>query len=224
MRLGILAVAAVVAGLFFGAAHAETPFSVSVHAATTGGGVEGEYKVNDWLAVRADGDGLSYSRSFSSNDIHYDGRATWSTFGAFADLHPFKNGFFVSGGAYFGDRKVTLTGTPASNQVVSGVTLTPAQIGQLNGKGALSSTAPFVGLGYDGGFKSKGGMFFKGLLGVAFSDDPRVSLTASGPAANLPVVQSYLATYVAQEQAQVQHDARFLKTYPVASLGIGWRF
>jgi hypothetical protein len=207
-----------------GFAQAQTPFSASIHAATTGVGVEGQYKVNDWLAVRADGDWFSYSRSFNSNDIRYNGRATWSTAGAFADLHPFKNAFFVSGGAYFGDRKVTLTGVPATNQTVGGVVLTPVQIGQLNGKGTLSSTAPFGGLGYDGSFRAKSGLFFKGLVGVAFSDDPRISLTASGPAANTPVVQQYLATYVAQEQAQVQHDARFLKTYPVASLGLGWKF
>ena len=207
-----------------GPAFAESPFSASVHLGTTGVGGELQFKINDYLAVRGDGDWLGYSRDFSSNDLRYSGRATWATFGAFADLHPFRNGLFVSGGAYFGDRKVTLTGTPQGNVVVSGVSLTPAQIGQLNGEGRLSSTAPFAGFGWDSTFRSKGGLGFKALLGVAFSDDPSISLGASGPAASLPIVQTYVQNYVAGEEAQVRHDARFLKTYPVAQVGLGYRF
>src|SRR5207248_60790 len=154
--------------------------------------VEGQYKVNDYIGLRASGDWLGYSRNFSSSDLRYGGRATWATFGAFGDIHPFKNGFFLSGGAYFGDRKVTLNATPNGNVTVNGVVLTPAQIGQLHGEGKLSSSAPFAGLGWDSTFNSKGGLGFKGLIGVAFSDDPSVSITASGPAASQPALQPYI--------------------------------
>ena len=222
---GLSALAAAAAVAFAGSPRAQAaPFSADVHVGTTGLGVEGQYEVNDYLALRASGDWLSYSRNFSSNDIGYSGRATWSTFGAFADLHPFKNGFLISGGAYFGDRKVTLNGAPAGNVLVNGVSLTPAQVGRLNGVGKLSDTAPFVALGWDSTFRARRGLGFKALIGVAFSNAPSISLTATGPAANTPAIQSYVQSYVASEEAQVRHDARFLETYPVASVGLAYKF
>ena len=206
------------------AAHAETPLSLGVHAGSTGLGIDGQYKINALLDVRIAGDSLSYSRSFSSNDLRYSGRATWSTAGAFGDLHPFSNGFLVSGGAYFGNRKVTLSATPANNVVVNGVTLAPVQVGQLLGEGRLSSTAPFGGIGWDTTQRSNGGLGFKAMLGIAFSGDPGISLTATGAAANNPQIQSTIQNYIQTQQQQVQSDARILKTYPVVTVGLAYRF
>jgi hypothetical protein len=224
MKLSVVFGALAIAAAPLCTAHAASPFSADLNVGTTGVGLEGQYRLNDYLAVRASGDWIGLNHDFSSSDLSYRGSAHWETVGGFVDLHPFKNGFLLSGGAYAGDRKVTLDATPRANVSVNGVPLTPAQVGELQGQGKLSSTAPFVGVGWDGTFNSKGGLGFRALLGVAFSGDPTISLTATGSAANTPAIRSYVQTYLQQQEDQVRRDARFLKTYPVANIGVGYRF
>jgi hypothetical protein len=209
---------AVGAAVCASAAHA-SPIAVDVHAGTTGFGVQGQYFINPYLSARVTGDWFDYNHSLSSSDINYSGKVKFQTFGLFADLHPFKNGWFVSGGFYQGDRKASLTGVPTANVVINGVSYTPAQIGTVRGDATLSSTAGFVGFGWDGAQHDKKGLHPRVTVGAAFGS-PKISLTATGPAANTAAVQSY----VAQEQAQAQHDADYLKVYPVVTVGLGYRF
>jgi hypothetical protein len=94
------------AALWAGVAGAASPFGADIHIGTTGVGVNGQYRLGDDLALRG-----------------------------FADMHPFKNSFLISGGAYFGDRNVSLDATPKANVVVNGVALAPAQVGAPHGEG-----------------------------------------------------------------------------------------
>jgi hypothetical protein len=196
-------------------------FAVGANIGTPGVGVQASAKVSDLLVVRGALDGLSLSRGETLSDIHYDGKARLLTGGLFADVHPGGGGFFLSGGAYVGKRKVRLTATPTADVEIGDETFTPAEVGRLDGRAKLSKLQPFVGLGFDNTFVGDRGWGFRALAGVSFSKRPRVTLTASGGAlAADPDFQAQLAA----EEADVREDAKDFKYFPVVQLGLTRRF
>ena len=214
----MLAAATVLAAA--GAAQAQV--AVGVHAGTAGFGPDVQVHLNDNFTVRGAADWMNFDYGRDYNGVHYDGRLKLATGGAFLDWHPWGNAFFLSGGAYFGDRKIDLSSVPASNVTIGGVSYTPAQVGRLDGHIKMDSTAPFAGLGFD--TNNRGvtrGFGFKGLLGVAFSGQPKVDLTSSGGLLSNTVL---LEPQLQLEEQRIAHDARYLQTYPVAQIGVTYHF
>jgi len=206
------------------AAAAQNPrgdVSAGANIGTPGVGLQASAKVSDLLVVRGAVDGLSLSRGETLSDIHYDGKARLLTGGLFADVHPGGGGFFLSGGAYVGKRKVRLTASPTADVEIDDETFTPAEVGRLDGRARLSKVQPFVGLGFDNTFVGDRGWGFRALAGVSFSKRPRVTLTASGGTlAADPDFQARLAA----EEADVREDAKDFKYFPVVQLGLTRRF
>lgn len=161
-------------------AQADGRFAVGVQVGTPGAGLQSQFALSPVVVLRGGYDVLKWDRDQTYKGIDYDAKIDFKSPGAFVDLHPFRNGFLISGGAYFGDRKVDLDATPTGNVNVGGATFTPAQVGTLTGRIDLESTAPFVGLGYDNTFTRGGRLGFRILAGAAFGDAPQVDLDARG--------------------------------------------
>ena len=204
------------------AAPARAQVTIGAHAATTGIGPDLQWRLNDQFSIRGSADWLDFTASRTYNDVHYDGRLKMGTGAAFLDWHPWSNAFFLSGGAYFGDRRVTLDATPASNVILGGQSFTPGEVGHLNGAIKMSSAAPFAGLGVDSSAASSArGLGFKGVIGVAFSGKPSVNLTSSnGALSGSGVLQQALES----EQANIANKASFLQYYPVVQAGVTYKF
>jgi hypothetical protein len=211
-----------VAFLAFAAAPAGAQVTIGAHAATTGFGPDVQYRLNDYFSVRGAADWLDFSLSRTYDQVHYDGRIKLGTGSAFLDYHPWANAFFLSGGAYFGDRRATLTATPTSNVTIGGQAFTPSQVGRLDGAIKLSSAAPFAGLGVDSNAGAmRRGFGFKGVIGVAFSGKPSVTLASTG---GIFSGSSILNQAIAQEQVDIANKASFLQYYPVVQAGLTYRF
>ena len=222
-RLAFVASAAALTVLA-SAARAQTPFSVEGHVGTAGVGFQVQGHINDYVALRGGFDWFGFGHAVTSNDVRYDGNVLWETGNIAVDIHPLKNGFFISGGGYFGQRKFDLNATPNRSFTYNGVTLTPDQIGQVHGEAKLQTSAPFVGVGWDTLHTSKGGFGWKALAGVVFSPDANVELTATGPAGNTVNAQPALQAYLQNQAAGVRHDLNIVRTYPLLQIGAGWRF
>src|ERR1700749_2995697 len=76
--------------------------TVGAHAATTGFGPDVQVRLNDYFTIRGAADWRDFRMSRDCDSVHYNGRLKLGTGSAFVDLHPWRNGFFLSGGAYFG--------------------------------------------------------------------------------------------------------------------------
>ena len=196
--------------------------SLDGHIGTTGIGPDLQYRLNDQFSVRGSADWLDLSASRTYNSVSYSGRLQLLTGGAFLDWHPWSNAFFVSGGSYFGNRKMTLSATPAANVTLGGQSFTPAEVGRLDGDVKLGSTAPFVGLGFENqAAAASRGWGFKGVIGVALGGKPAVSLTSNGGTfTNTPQLQAALI----QEQANIANKTSFLQYYPAVQAGVTYRF
>ncbi len=204
----------------------QTPsrFALELHGGTTGVGGQAEFIVNDYLTGRVSGDWLGVDVSANTInlddvDIKYAGRGNWTTVGVFADVHPFKSGWFLSGGVFQGNRNASFAGVPTQNIVIDGMTFTPDQIGTLHGTAKLPGTSPFAGLGWDQAQHSRRGWAFRFLAGAAFGG-PKVTLWDVGPNSGLPIVQQWTL----KEEADAQNQVNGYKVYPVVQLGVGYRF
>lgn len=220
-RLKILAVAAALVAAPASAALAQTsPVAAGLNLGTPGVGGELQLQLSDQFMVRGDADWLSFSHDKGYSGVDYDGKLKSKTLGAFADWHPGGGGFLVSGGAYFGQRKIDLSAQPTANVDIGGQSFTPSQVGRINGSAKLSKAQPFAGVGWDNTFGG-GAWGFRALAGVAFSKRPDVSLTSSGGALSAdPGFQARLR----QEEADLRDDAKGFRYYPVVQVGLTRRF
>lgn len=201
--------------------HPRSPITAALNTGTTGLGAEVQLSLGPVFVVRGGIDTLGYDFDQSYSDVDYSGRFDFDTVSGFVDLHPFLNGFLISGGAYVGNRTINLNGQPTAPVNIGGATFTPAEIGTLSGRIKLSDTAPFVGIGYDDSFYREGTWGFRGLVGVAWSQEPEVGLSSSGGTlSNDPIFRARLE----QEAREIQEDARDKALFPVVQLGVTARF
>lgn len=195
--------------------------AVGVTAGTTGVGAEAQFALGPIFVLRAAVDTLGYDLDERYDDIDYSGRFDFDTLGAFVDLHPLANGFFVSGGAYMGQRNIGLNATPTAPVNIGGQTFTPAQVGVLSGEIKLQDVAPFAGIGFDNTFTRRSRWGFRALAGVAWSDKPEVGLDSTGGTlSNDPAFRARLA----DERASIQSDVEDYGYYPIVQLGLNYKF
>jgi hypothetical protein len=201
---------------------ANAQITAGAHIGTEGIGPDLQLKLNDNFTVRGAGDWLDFDYNRTYSNVHYDGKLKLMTGGAFLDWHPWANALFLSGGAYFGDRHVDLSAQPTGPVTLGGQVFSAAQAGNLQGKIKMASAAPFAGIGFDNSSDpDHHGLGFKGVLGVAFSGKPSVTLTSTGGVlSGTPQLQSALA----QEQSDIAGKAGLLQYYPVAQIGVNYRF
>ncbi|WP_298162763.1 hypothetical protein [Brevundimonas sp.] len=201
--------------------HPRSPITAALNTGTTGVGAEVQLSLGSVFVVRGGIDTLGYDFDQSYSDVDYSGRFDFDTVSGFVDLHPFLNGFLISGGAYVGNRTINLNGQPTAPVNIGGATFTPAEVGTLSGRIKLSDTAPFVGIGYDDSFYREGTWGFRGMVGVAWSQEPEVGLSSSGGTlSNDPIFRARLE----QEAREIQEDAKDKAFFPVVQLGVTARF
>jgi hypothetical protein len=88
----------------------------------------------------------------------------------------------------------------------------------------FGGTAPFLGLGYNNTFRTAGRIGFKAVLGVAFGEDPTVDLQRTGGEPLPAAIRTQFDQELRNEEAELQEDAKDLKTLPVVQVGLTYRF
>ena len=151
-----------------GAAQAQV--AIGANVGTPGVGVEAQLSLGPVFTLRGSIDRLGHDFDESYDGIDYGGDFDFDTVGAFIDLHPFANGFLISGGAYLGDRKIRLEAEPTVPVEIGGATFTPSQVGRLSGAIALSDLSPFVGVGFDNTFTREGRWGVRAMLGESVAE------------------------------------------------------
>ncbi|WP_031555689.1 hypothetical protein [Parvularcula oceani] len=225
MRTAILGFAAGAACLLSGASAQELGAAVDVSGGTTGVSAHAQVGVTDWLALRGGYNWLDYSAEDEEYDgILFDGDLEFSGFGGFADLHPFKNGFTVTGGLFVGDKAVHLDATPQEPVDIGGRVFAPSEVGTLTGDAQFADTAGFAGLGWDRSLYKPGRLSLILRAGVMFAGDSEVSLDATGLATVDPVLAQELRDRLELEERELEDDIDKYAYWPVLTIGLGYRF
>jgi hypothetical protein len=224
----ILLLTALAIGAGTGAANAQLAIGASIGT----GGISGEaqVKVAPWLQLRGGYNYFQLEHDDTLDGVAYDGDLDLTSFGAFADLHPFSNSFVISGGAiaFQGDNFLDATATPTQNVEIGDQTFTPAQVGTLGLQAAFEKDiAPYIAIGWDTtnsgdpNQKGGGGIGFKLLLGAIFTGSPQVDLTSSGGTlSNQPAFQQE----VQEEETNLQGDLDDYEILPNVQVGLTFAF
>jgi hypothetical protein len=196
--------------------------SVSVRISSTGIGGEVAKQLTGHIAVRVGGSVYSFSTSKSQTDISYDASLKLHAFSALINLSPGSRGsFHFSTGIVTNPLTVSATGVPAPGGTftINNHTYTSSQVGTLTLEGKFPSARPYMGFGF--GTPANTGSGLAPLFDLGFVlGKPTITLNATGAASNPQLAADLMA-----QEASTQHDIRkYLRVYPVVSLGLGYRF
>ncbi|MCG7393957.1 hypothetical protein MHY87_13685 [Microvirga sp. ACRRW] len=192
-------------------------FFITPQISTLGIGVEAGYRW-DMFALRAGVNYYSLSRDFTAGGIRYQGDGTLLSVGLMADIFPFSNGFFLSGGLRLNGNNVEVQANPMGPVTIGNDVYTPAQIGQLNGKVDFNEVAPYLGLGWRGPVFGSKNVILSVEAGAMFQGDANTSLTCTGPACSM------IGADLDAERRDIENKLDDLDIFPVVSIGLGVRF
>ena len=202
------------------AAPASAQTAGSIHAGTMGWGAEVQVALGPTFVVRGGFDRLRYDFDRAYSGVDYGANLDFDTVGAFVDLHPFRNAWLISGGGYLGARELRLEAEPTTPVEIGGAMFTPQQVGKLTGEATLSQVSPFVGLGFDNTFTGRWRVGVRALVGVAVGESPDVTLNSQG--GTLSNNASFRQRLDAEAE-RIEEEAEY-SLYPVAQVGLTWRF
>ncbi|AMS29976.1 MAG TPA: hypothetical protein DIU09_15960 [Hyphomonadaceae bacterium] len=229
MNFTNLVIAALAMSLVAGTASAETlkeRIAIGVNGGTTGVGVQGQFKLNPKITLRGGFDSLKFDADVDGDGIVYTGELDFSTTGLFADFHPREGSFFLSGGVYLGARELKVSGRPAAGTSVEvgDEFFTAAEIGTLSSKLDFGSTAPFVGLGWDTTFTTKGRFGLRLLAGAAFGSGADATVVRTGGTTLTAATQARLDQELLDEAKEIEDTVDGYNVFPIIQLGLTYKF
>jgi hypothetical protein len=210
---------------------------VGLKASTLGLGIDAGTQLTDRSRVRAAFNFLSYSQDFNENGATGTGHLTLKSVQLQYDWAPFRGSFYVSPGllVYSGNR-VRVNGTSPGGQVftINRTNFVSDPANPINGTGKLdfNHVAPTVLAGFSSVLPGRDRHFAVPVeFGFAFGGAPETVLTIVGGVCNAdgsncrnaatdPVFQSNVAAV----QNRLNRNLRFLRFYPVVSVGFAYRF
>jgi hypothetical protein len=198
--------------------------SLAPDTGTTGVGAQLGWGVNEYLGVRGTVGAGSVPYSYTESGIRYDARAKPNVGLLMLDLHPFAGGFRISAGYGYNNTKIVGNAEPENGSIViNGVSYSAADVGTVEGEIHFQKSAPYLGLGWGIAPRNVAGLFFTSDVGVVFTKATG-SVTGTCTAAVPPTLCAQLQSDLAAEAAEFVQEVEKVKYYPVARIGIGYRF
>lgn len=203
---------------------AAADFGVGLKAGTLGLGIEGRWKALPWLDVRLGLNGYDYDDSGSQAGINYDATFSLDTIYATGNLRfplsPFRvtAGLFANGNEF----RMASKDTGGASLSIGNGTFSAADVGTLRSVTSFSSTAPYLGVGYD--FEVFGKVGLNLDFGVLWQDEPTVTLEATGLESAPSAVQASLITALETERLELEDEMSDFKAWPVVSLAFIYNF
>lgn len=218
-----LAVAAVMASA---STHALADrFAVGVHAGTSGYGASATLGLTDNLNARLMYNHLEFGYDTDIDDFEYDLDLELSSFDLLLDWHVFGGSFRVTGGLIGNNNELTGNAVPRTSGTVKfgDQTFNVNDIERVDAKVEFDDFVPYVGIGW--GNSLKGGKWTVTTdLGVMFQGSPDATISARASGTAPAGLQGMLDAAAAQEARDVQDDIKDFRYYPVARVGITYRF
>jgi hypothetical protein len=197
---------------------------VSLSAGTTGLGLHASLPLHERLQARIGVNGLTYSYDTSTTDLDYEFDLRLRTADLLLDWHPRDTSFRITGGVIYNDNRIDGTARP-NNQgtyTIGGTTYSVADFGTIVGDMSFRKTAPYLGIGWDNA-RPDSKWSITADLGVMFQGTPRTTLATTGCTAPAPLCDQF-ARDVEAERVRLQDKADSYKYYPVARIGLMYRF
>lgn len=187
---------------------------------TEGAGIGFSQPLGSRDNVRAEFNGVQFSRSFSSGDLHYDGTAHIYHGGLYLDFFPAPDtvSFRFTAGALIGNDNVDATATsPSGTYTING---TPySTLGEsIHARARFPTVRPYLGIGFGHTPVAQKGFSAFFDAGVAYGR-PHVNLDVPAD-----IVAEAGAANIEAEERKLQDKADKLRFYPIVKVGVTYRF
>ena len=200
-------------------------FRIAPRISTLGFGLEAAKGLTPRFGLRGGFNYFSYGYEATESDVSYNLELELKSFGLFADWHPFRGSFRLSGGMLINGNGLSGNAKPSGSLSIGGTTYTSGVGGQINSVNldvSYNAIAPYFGLGWDTTFGDHEHWGFTFDLGLVYSGSPEATL---GISHNLTgAAATTLETERAKEQNDLQNDLDSLEWWPVLSAGIVYQF
>jgi hypothetical protein len=202
------------------AAHAEgDAFGVAGKIGTLGVGLEVSRSFFGRGEARVAFNQFDYSYDDVASDVDYSLDLGLKSTSVLVGWHPGGTGVRIGGGFLVNGTNVQAVGKPALTYTIGDTTYDAGDVGTLDAHLDFKRVVPMAALGWDGAFAGRHiGVAFD--LGVVFQGAPDIVMNATGPIADDADFMSDLA----QETADMQDALDKYELYPVASVGLSFRF
>ncbi|OQX73561.1 MAG: hypothetical protein B6D59_05255 [Campylobacteraceae bacterium 4484_4] len=177
---GLILCAATVPTMLSADALSKENISVGVDAGILGFGASVKAKISQSVGVRA---GFQYFHKddieIEDDGVDYNFDVTLNGVYGYADWHPWRGSFKVTGGLLYNNSDVKGLITPATSTtfVFQGHTYSTDDIAKVHTLVDFDPIAPYIGIGWDTSFNKKKGFGFTFDLGVAYQGSAKVSYT-----------------------------------------------
>ncbi len=196
-------------------------WSVGMGISTLGVGADIAYKFNESFKVRGMVNYFQLSRKFNNDEVTLRAKMRLFTAGILGEWHLLRNGFRITGGLVYNGNRLNLKGTTSRSFTINGRTYAPRDIGEANGYLNFRPIAPYLGIGYDSGHEKKTGLSFKADAGLLFQGNVRGKIDRIS---GLLASRTQAVNDTKDEIVKKANKNRWLKTYPVISFGLNYKF
>lgn len=197
--------------------------SIGLQAGTTGIGLSANYDLNDSWSISGVHSQYNHKYNTTENDIDYRFKLGLHNTGLLAHFKPFQGNFRITGGLYHNNNEINghARYSGADTLTIGNITYAGTDIDQLNADVSFRKTAPYLGVGYT---KDISSIRLNADLGVLFQGSPRVNLRATPSDTMDAAAREQLRQEVERERRSLENDLRDFRYYPVASVGVAYRF
>ena len=196
--------------------------ALGVKAGTLGAGLDLTVGLAPSFNLRAGVQGFSLTRTFTENDVSYDGKASLASGWLLLDVHPGGKGTRISIGGVYSRNKLTGTSNKTGTITLNGVAYPVASVGTIDGEATANEVCPYVGLGWGNAVAPGSPLRFAFDIGVVYQGSPKIALAAHP--VNPALVPPSFHADLEKERVKIEDDASKYKFYPVLSLGLSYRF
>ncbi|MDQ6956582.1 MAG: hypothetical protein Q9M21_05230 [Mariprofundaceae bacterium] len=211
LKYGIKGLAVLLALGINTAAHADD-LAIAAKVGTLGLGIEATTNIVPLFAnLRLQGNGFNYNTTITDTNVTYDAKLKLATVGLLADIYPFAGKFRITGGAYYNGNKLTMNARPLGAVVIGGTTYTNPTVSTTVD---FNKFAPYVGIGWGDAISSGSPIGFSIELGAMYMGKPKTSIVAPG----------VTAADIAAEKSRLDSSLKNMQFYPVASVGVNFKF
>ena len=170
-------------------------FRIAPRISTLGAGLEVAKGFTPNFGVRAGFNYFSYAYDATESDVSYDFELELKSFAVFADWHPFKGAFRLSGGLLINGNGLTGNAKPTGSVKIGDNDYTG--LSSIDLDISYNALAPYLGLGWDTTFGDKDNWGFAFDLGLVYSGSPEAAISAD---------PSVSATDIEKEKRELQDD------------------
>ena len=203
---------------------------IGLHAGLGGAGIHLDYPVSEKIRIRGVGNYLKWDYDDEVSGTAYKGDLNFQSYGLAVDWHPTSGGFRMGVGAFLNLNEVSASAEDSALDING-----EKYDARINADLTFKKFAPYAGIGYGGDLAP--GLNFYLDLGVLYTGEPELSIAGNirgMNACNFSVDASSNATApgcpmgldsdLAAEHRDARDDIAKVKFFPVAALGISYRF